>query len=170
MNPALQYFRNIFDSAYTVFDGLSITFSYLFQKPVTLEYPNRNKKKVQDTLPDRFRGFLEVNHLTCTTCDACAKACPIDCITMDGVKVPGRKGKAPVYFYIDISKCMFCGLCIPPCPTDAIYFTKEFEGSSYDPKQLIYSYVSDETAKEYLEQNRILQMEKEKEDEGEEKQ
>jgi len=164
MNSLVLYFKNIFDTGYSLFEGLSITFSYLFQKPVTLEYPNRNTVKVQDTLPDRYRGFLGVNHETCTSCDACVKACPIDCIQLEGVKVPGRKGKAPVYFFIDMAKCMFCGLCVPPCPTDAIFFTKEFEGSVIDPSRLIYSYVPDEIAREYIRQNQELQKEKEKED------
>ena len=164
MTAVFIYFKNIFDTVYSVYDGMSITFSYFFQKPITLEYPNRNKKSVQETLPDRYRGFLGVNYETCTSCDACAKACPIDCITLAGVKIPGRKGKAPVYFYIDLAKCMFCGLCVPPCPTDAIFFTKEFEGSVVDPSKLIYSYVPEEIAKDFIKQSREAQKTSEKEE------
>lgn len=153
-SPALQYFQNIFETAVSLFDGLAVTFSYLFQRPVTLEYPHKLKRPVQDTLPDRYRGFLYVEPDLCTSCDACAKACPIDCITLEGIKIPGKKGKAPLYFYIDMGKCMFCGLCVPPCPTDAIFFTKEFEGSVIDPANLIYSYVSEEKARSYIKEAR----------------
>ncbi len=152
MTAIRSYFHNIYEAIYTIFDGMSITFSYLFQKPITIEYPNRLKQSVQDMLPPNYRGFLQVNHSTCTTCEACAKACPIDCIVMDGVKTGDRKGKAPYYFFIDLSKCMFCGLCLPPCPTDppSIYFTKEFEGSTVKQEGMVFSYVPKEVAKEYI--------------------
>jgi formate hydrogenlyase subunit 6/NADH:ubiquinone oxidoreductase subunit I len=150
MNAALHYMESIYRSAATVFDGMTITFSYLLRKPVTVQYPYRIERPVQETLPERYRGFLGVNPETCTSCEACVKACPIDCITLSGMKVPGRRGKAPVYFYIDLGKCMFCGLCVPPCPTDAIFFTREFEGSVVDRKRLIVSYIPEETARRYI--------------------
>lgn len=160
MTGITQYFKNIYETITTIFDGMSITFSYLFQKPITVQYPNRLKEPVQKQLPERYRGFLQVDHNICTSCEACAKACPIDCISLDGVKVSGRKGKAPYFFYIDLSKCMFCGLCIEPCPTDSIYFTREFEGSEADVEKLIFTYVPADVSKKYLAEGEKYKKEK----------
>lgn len=162
MADVKEYFSHIVSAITTIFDGMTITFSYLFQKPITIQYPNRIKIPIQKQLPDRYRGFLQVDHRMCVCCELCAKACPINVIELDGVKVPGRKGKAPYYFYIDMSKCMFCGLCVEACPTNVIYFTTEFEGSAVDQKSLIFSYVPEKIAKNYLYQAEKLANEKDK--------
>ena len=39
----------------------------------------------------------------------------------------GRKGFQVTSFTIDYGKCLFCALCIDPCPVDCI-----FMGSSHD--------------------------------------
>ena len=52
---------------------------------MTLEYPDRlpDDVRVQNTLPFRYRGILEVDLEICTACLACKRACPIDCIVID---------------------------------------------------------------------------------------
>jgi NADH-quinone oxidoreductase subunit I len=47
-----------------------------------------------------------------------------------------------VTFIIDYAKCMFCGLCVEICPTDAIFFTRQFEGATYDYRTLIREFIS----------------------------
>lgn len=160
MGAVKNYFKNIYESVTSIFDGMTITFGYLWQKPVTIQYPNRLKEPVSTTIADRYRGFLQVDYNLCTSCEACAKACPIGCITLDGVKIPDKKGKAPYFFYINMAKCMYCGLCIEPCPTDAIFFTKEFEGSYADQKDLVFSYVPEDVSKDFLDKARKLEEEK----------
>jgi len=155
MSAVATYFKNIYDSAATLFDGMSVTFSYLLQKPITVQYPEKLKDPLEKTLPDRYRGFLDVDWQNCTVCDNCAKACPIDCIYVEGVKIPGRRGKVPIAFYIDLSKCMYCGLCVEPCATDAVFFTTEFEGATDKPGSLIRSYVPDEVAKKFIEESKV---------------
>jgi hypothetical protein len=56
------YFRNIKDALATIADGMAVTASHMIRKPVTLEYPDRlpDGIRVQDTLPFRYRGILEV--------------------------------------------------------------------------------------------------------------
>ncbi len=162
MGAASKYFKNIYDSVTTIFEGMTVTFSYMFQKPVTIQYPNKMPEPLQKSLPDRYRGFLQVDYDLCTSCEACAKACPIDCISLDGVKVPGRKGKVPYFFHINLAKCMFCGLCVEPCPTDAIYFTKEFEGAWASVKNQVYSYVPEEVSLKFLEEAKKAEANKEK--------
>ena len=160
MGAVVAYIRNIKDTAVSVFDGMTITFSYLIQKPVTIQYPNRLITPVQQQVAERFRGFLQVDYNLCTSCNLCAKECPIDCIELDGVKVPGRKGKSPYYFFIDMGKCMYCGFCVQVCPTDAIYFTREFEGSATQVGDMVFSYVPQNIAEDFIRQNLKAQREK----------
>ena len=53
-----------------------------FASPYTVQYPDRTPVRVQDTLPFRYRGILDVDLEICTGCLACERACPIDCIVI----------------------------------------------------------------------------------------
>src|SRR5262245_44036884 len=106
-----------------------VTFKHLFREPVTIEYPEVN---VEATLPDRYRGILQVDMEICISCHNCETDCPIACIVIDDVKgekisvmskltgKPTPKMRYPIRFDIDIAKCMYCGLCTENCPTGAI--------------------------------------------------
>lgn len=144
------YFANIVRSAWSILEGMSITFAIMRRPAITIQYPDRTPEPVQDTLPERTRGLLEVDVLCCTGCQACARACPIDVIRLSVVK----EGKIRFIerFDIDLSKCMFCGFCVDACPvtaqapgdvetSSAIRFTKEFEGTTRDINALIYRYI-----------------------------
>jgi len=127
------YLRNIKDAALTIADGMAVTASHLVRKPYTVQYPDRLPEgvRVQDTLPFRYRGMLEVDLEICTACLACERACPIDCIVIDAVKDKAAGGFVMTRFDIDMAKCMYCGLCSEPCPTGSIHHTPEFEGADY---------------------------------------
>jgi NADH-quinone oxidoreductase subunit I len=101
-------------------------------------------------LAERYRGLLGYDEPRCIACLLCAQSCPIDVIRVKGVKVEGRKGKAPTTFRIDYSKCMFCGFCVEVCPTDAVFFTREFEGATFDCRTLIREFISPELSLERL--------------------
>jgi formate hydrogenlyase subunit 6/NADH:ubiquinone oxidoreductase subunit I len=135
------YFRNIMDTATSVFEGMSITFSHLFRKPSTIQYPDKIPQRLAETLPDRFRGFLKVDMEICTACLACMTDCPIDCIKIVTKKDEALKERVLTQFDIDEAKCMYCGLCTEPCPTGAIHFTKEFEGATENIEDLIFRFV-----------------------------
>ena len=117
------YLRNIKDAAVTIADGMAVTFSHLLRRPSTIEYPDRMAIRVQDTLPLRYRGILEVDLEICTACLACERACPIDCIVIDAEKDKAAGGLVMTRFDIDMGKCMYCGLCSEPCPTGPIHRT-----------------------------------------------
>jgi NADH-quinone oxidoreductase subunit I len=146
MSELRKYFHNIFHALYTVAVGMKITFKHLFVPAVTIQYPDVKLK-----LPERARNRLYVNIDDCIGCDQCSMACPVDCITIEtikatpdqdlGVTSTGNKKRLHVpKFDIDIAKCCYCGLCVPPCPTECIVMTDVYEFSEFDRKNLVYNF------------------------------
>jgi len=136
-----RYFKNIKDAVATIFEGMTVTFSHLVRKPYTIQYPDRVPVRIQDTLPFRYRGILEVDLEICTGCLACERACPIDCIVIDAPKDQKTKEMLLTRFDIDIAKCMYCGLCSEVCPTGSIHHTTEFEGADFSLESMIRHFV-----------------------------
>ena len=139
-----EYVDSVTRSANTIFEGLAVTFSHLFREPTTIQYPDRTERPVKDMLPPRYRGFLEVQMDICGACKRCERVCPIDCIKVETEKDPDTKKLMLTRFDIDISKCMFCGLCVEACEEDAtgaIRHTREFEGATGDIDALIFRFV-----------------------------
>jgi len=136
-----RYFKDIKDAVTTIFEGMSVTCSHLVRKPYTIQYPDRVPVRVQDTLPFRYRGILEVDLEICTGCLACERACPIDCIVIDAPKDQKTKEMLLTRFDIDIAKCMYCGLCSEVCPTGSIHHTTEFEGADFSLESMIRRFV-----------------------------
>lgn len=133
------YFTRVLRSGRAIVDGLAITFSYLFRPPVTVQYPDRMPEPLNRTLPERYRGFLEVDMSICTGCKACERDCPINCIKIDLEKVGDVR--ALTRFDIDMGKCMYCNICVESCPvpakapgdtedTKCIRMTREFEAAT----------------------------------------
>jgi len=148
MNPAAEYFKNIYDGVHSALIGMGITFRHLFTPAVTVQYPDVKMK-----MPDRVRNRLYVNMDDCIGCDQCAKACPVDCITIKTIKstpdvdlgMTSKNTKKRLYvpqFDIDIAKCCYCGLCTFPCPTECIVMTAVYEFSEYDRSNLLYSFAT----------------------------
>jgi NADH-quinone oxidoreductase chain I len=143
-----QYFKNIWDGIWTVLVGMKVTLRHLFTPAVTIQYPD-----VKVKLPERARNRLYVNMDDCIGCDQCAMACPVDCITIETLKstpdvdlgltsVGTKKRLYVTRFDIDIAKCCYCGLCVPPCPTECIKMTDVYEFSEYERGNLIYRFAT----------------------------
>jgi len=79
----------------------------------------------------------------CTACKLCEKDCPIDCIEIIIDKNEETKQRYMAQFDIDLAKCMWCGLCVEPCPTGAIHFTPQFERATSDLRNLLFHYIPD---------------------------
>ena len=147
------YFKDIQEGIGTAFKGMSIVMKHLLKPKVTRQYPN---PEARFQLPERARNRLYVNMDDCIGCDQCARACPVNCITIDTAKViPGenigttsngkKKSLWVTRFDIDIAKCCYCGLCVYPCPTECIIMTDVYEFSEYDRVNLIYNYATMDT-------------------------
>src|ERR1700674_4029046 len=141
MSAVSEYAQNIKDTVFTIFEGMAVTASHFMRKPYTVQYPDRMPVRVQDTLPFRYRGILDVDLEICTGCLACERACPIDCIVIVCEKNAQTRELTISQFDIDIAKCMYCGLCSEPCPTGSIHHTTEFEGADFSLESLIRRYV-----------------------------
>jgi NADH-quinone oxidoreductase subunit I len=143
MTGPAAYFQHIKEALATIFDGMAVTASHMIRKPYTVQYPDRIPERVQDTLPFRYRGILDVDLEICTGCLACDRACPIDCIAMAIEKNAQTREIVISQFDIDMAKCMYCGLCSEPCPTGAIHHTTEFEGADYSLESLIRRFIAE---------------------------
>ncbi len=115
--------------------GLGVTLKHMLKPATTQQYPH-----VRPELPPRTRGVIGLMDENCTVCMLCARECPDWCIYIESHKetVPPAKegGRARTRnvldrFAIDFALCMYCGICIEVCPFDALFWSPEFEYSTY---------------------------------------
>ncbi len=130
----------------SIFTGMGVTMRHLFGPSVTLQYPDEKME-----LPKGARAKLYVNIDDCIGCNLCARACPVNCIDIETVAATSDVdlGKTSTgnpkrfwltRFNIDMAKCMYCDLCVYPCPTDCIYMVPEYEYSEFDRSGLVYHF------------------------------
>lgn len=136
-----QYILNIKNSAVSVLEGMAVTMSWMFRRPLTIQWPDRIERPLEETLPERSRGLLEMEPRICSACLACEKACPIDCIAINVEKDPETKKRHMTKFDIDAAKCMYCGLCVEGCPTGALRHTTIFAAANSYIDNLTLRYV-----------------------------
>lgn len=138
MNPIFRYFRDIYLGVWTTLVGMSVTLKHLFKPAVTVQYPHQKLP-----LPPRARTMLVNDIDACNGCQQCARACPVEIIHVETVKAlpdedlgmmpDGKPRKLHVVrFDVEMSKCVFCGLCVEVCPTGAIHWQQPHEKVSYD--------------------------------------
>jgi len=136
----MELIKEVVAGFVSLLKGLQVTFRNLRRKPVTLQYPDE-----LPVLAPRYRGVhgLTVDPETglenCIGCQACARICPDQLITMTLEKREGHPGRYPVKFYIDLNPCCFCGLCVEVCPTPmkALIMTSNFHMVSDQHKDLV---------------------------------
>ena len=128
MKRALRELVGGFNSLLT---GMRITLQQFFKREVTVHYPHQSLKMAK-----RYRGHIvlvrdpETGKSLCVACKSCEKACPSDCIVVDGVKREGEKRKSVTDFKLNFTTCSLCGSCVEVCPTEALQFSKDYNLAS----------------------------------------
>lgn len=123
----IDYLKEITSGTWSLFVGLGITIRYFFKPVVTVQYPHQTL-----AMTPRFRGHIELvrdeetGETKCIVCGMCQKACPSNCITVNGEKREGVKGKVLTEYILDFTKCSLCGLCVESCTPKAITFSKDY--------------------------------------------
>ena len=124
--------------------GLLVTFRQMFQKPVTIPYP-QVKRETFPTARGRHKLMRYDDGLErCIGCALCAANCPARCIYVVAGENTGELRFSPgeryaAIYEINMSRCIFCGYCEDACPTKAIVLGEEFELSGYDRRRQIYT-------------------------------
>ena len=137
--------REIFTGFASLLTGMRITLAQFIRNFTkgdhNVPYPHQTLP-----IPDRYRGHIilvkdpESGMSLCIACKSCEKACPSDCIFVEGEKKEGEKGKSVTQFGLDFTKCSLCGACVEACPvkpTKAIAFSKRYNLAG--PMKTVYA-------------------------------
>src|SRR5512140_1733265 len=128
----------IYTGVKSLFIGMKITIGQFFKPIVTVQYPHETLK-----IPARFRGHIELvrdeatGKPKCFVCKLCEKACPSDCITVEGIKPEGARRKTVTYYRLDFTKCSLCGSCVEACRDNAIQFSREYNLASTNKEDYV---------------------------------
>ncbi len=121
-------------------EGLLVTLKTALRKPVTLQYPEPDKRH---KVAQRYMGFPallwdgDVPEPYCTGCMVCVRACPTQCMSAQMTDNPkfeteeSRRRKIIEDFEINLGRCILCGICVDVCNFDAIEMSHEHELSKY---------------------------------------
>ncbi|CAA7625826.1 NADH-quinone oxidoreductase subunit NuoI [Magnetospirillum sp. UT-4] len=121
-----------------LFQGLALTFRYMFKPSVTINYPHERVAQ-----SPRFRGEHCLRRYPngeerCISCKLCEAVCPAQAITIEGETRDDGSRRARRYD-IDMTKCIYCGLCQEACPVDAIVEGPNLEFATETRAELMYN-------------------------------
>lgn len=107
------------------------------------EIRKTNFQEIEKTLPydlavSEAERCLRCHSWMCVGCRFCERTCPVYALHVERTPAGGPERKVTVYD-LDLSKCMFCGLCAEQCPTKTLVMSKEYELSQYSREKLYYN-------------------------------
>ena len=130
--------KEIVSGFYSLVIGMRITIGQFFKRSVTVQYPYETLP-----IPARFRGHIELvrdpetGQAKCYACKLCERACPSDCIIVDGAKIEGAKKKSVTVYKLDFTKCSLCGSCVEACRDAAIRFSRDYNLAGFSKEEYI---------------------------------
>lgn len=122
-----QYLKDIVTGSGSLLVGMWIVLKHAFRRPVTVQYPYQSLP-----IPPRYRGHIqlirnpETGKPNCIVCMACERACPSNCIKIEGIKAEGATRKEPTVYRLNYTTCSLCGLCVESCNFKALEFSREY--------------------------------------------
>jgi NADH-quinone oxidoreductase subunit I len=134
----VTYFSEIYHGLISLFIGMGITFKEFIKPTVTVSYPYETL-----TMCDKYRGHVELiendeGKPNCVVCGLCQRACPSNCISLDGEKPEGEKKKVLTKYILDFTRCSLCGSCVESCNFNALNFSKEYNLASTRKEDFIF--------------------------------
>ena len=105
---------------------------------MTVQYPHETLP-----IPARFRGHIELvrdpetGKAICYACKLCERACPSDCIIVEGAKLEGAKKKSVTVYKLDFTKCSLCGSCVEACRDAAIRYSRDYNLAGLHKEEFI---------------------------------
>jgi NADH-quinone oxidoreductase subunit I len=130
--------KEIVSGFYSLVTGMRITMGQFFKPTVTVRYPYETLP-----IPARFRGHIELvrdaetGKAICFACKLCERACPSDCITVDGAKLDGAKKKSVTLYKLDFTKCSLCGSCVEACRDGAIRYSRDYNLAGFSMEEYV---------------------------------
>lgn len=127
----IKLFVGIIKSIISTLLGMMVTLRYFLKKSVTMRYPEE-----KCVMPQRYRGVVSLiidkktGKHRCIACLSCVRICPNYSLQVE-CGVDELKKRYPKKFTFQLGQCMFCGLCVESCPTNALEMNKEYELATY---------------------------------------
>ena len=123
--------------------GMRVTIGQFFKPVVTVQYPHKTLK-----MPLRYRGHIELvgnpasGRPLCFVCKLCERACPSDCISVEGVKLEGEKRRSVTSYKLNFTTCSLCGACVEVCREGAIRFSRDYNLAGLTKEEFVLDLVA----------------------------